>query len=176
MIGPEGGNFLLTMTGIQATSQFDVKTLKLGSALHLRNRHPIFLAFRYFYLILVPIGALMIFLGETLIGLLCILLGPVLFMRKVFWQFRLIHGSKSSPQAGQELRWTFGEDGIHQESQGHEKTLEWDDFVDRYLSPKAILLYLQREQYFIVPRDAFASQADFEAVTTLCQNRISQES
>lgn len=164
------------MAEYQATSRFDVPTLKLGSALHMRNRHPIFLMFRYLYLILVPIGALMVFLGESLIGFLCILIGPVLFMRKVFWQYRLIHGSKSSPQAGQKLHWTFGEDEIHHESEGHENTWRWGDFEDRYLSPKAILLYLKREQYFIVPRDAFASQSDFEAVSRLCQERIASGS
>lgn len=164
------------MNGYRATSRFDVKTLKLGSALHMRYRHPIFLMFRYFYLILVPIGGLMVFLGETLIGMLCILIGPVLFMRKVFWQYRLIHGSKTSPQAGQELHWTFGEKEIYQQSRGHEKGFKWSDFEDRYLSPKAILLYLKRDQYFIVPRSAFGSDDDFEAVSRMCQERISPAS
>lgn len=138
----------------------------------MRYRHPIFLLFRYLYLILIPIGGLMIFLGEILIGLLCILIGPVLFMRKVFWQYRLIRGSHSSPQAGQELHWTFGGQEIHQQSRGHEKIFRWGDFQDRYLSPKGILLYLQRDQYFIVPRAAFSSQEDFEAVSRLCATRI----
>lgn len=160
------------MTSYRATSRFDVRTLKLGSGLHMRYRHPVFLMFRYFYLILVPIGGLMVFLGETLIGFLCILIGPVLFMRKVFWQYRLIHGSKSSPQAGQELHWTFSKKGIHQESRGHVKDFKWSDFEDRFLSPKAILLYLQRDQYFIVPRDSFETPSDFEAVTRLCESKI----
>ena len=168
------------MTEYQATSRFDVKTLKLGSGLHMRYRHPVFLMFRYFYLILVPIGILLLIVGDssndTLVGLLCILMGPILFMRKVFWQYRLVHGSKSSPQAGQELQWTFSKKGIHQESRGHTKDLSWSDFVDRFLSPKAILLYLQRDQYFIVPRDAFKSEADFEAVSRLCESRITPES
>ncbi len=164
------------MNSYQATSRFDVRTLKLGSGLHLRHRHPVFLMFRYFYLILVPIGALMVFLGDPLIGFLCILLGPVLFMRKVFWQYRLIQGSKSSPQAGQELHWTFSKKEIHQESRGHEKTFRWRDFEDRYLSPKAILLYLQRDQYFIVPRDAFKTLADFEEVSRLCETQITRTS
>lgn len=160
------------MSEYRATSRFDVATLKVGSALHMRYRHPVFLMFRYFYLILVPIGAAMIFLGENLIGFLCLLIGPVLFMRKVFWQYRLIHGAKSSPQAGQELHWTFGEKGIHQESKGHQKALKWSQFNDRFLSPKAILLYLQRDQYFILPRGAFANQEDFEAVSQLCETKI----
>lgn len=164
------------MTAYRATSRFDVRTLKLGSGLHMRYRHPVFLMFRYFYLILVPIGGLMVFLGETLIGCLCILIGPILFMRKVFWQYRLIHSSKSSPQAGQELHWTFSKKGIHQESRGHEKDLRWRDFEDRFLCPKAILLYLQRDQYFIVPRDSFGSQSDFEAVTRLCESKINPAS
>jgi len=160
------------MSDYHATSRFDVKTLKLGSALHMRNRHPVFLIFRYFYLILVPIGALLLFLGENLFGFLCILVGPLLFMRKVFWQYRLIHGSKSSPQAGQELRWTFGVKTIQQESKGHKKTIKWRDFEGRYLSPKGVLLYLQRDQYFILPKSAFASEADFEAVSRLCETKI----
>jgi hypothetical protein len=164
------------MSDYHATSRFDVQTLKLGSALHMRNRHPIFLMFRYFYLILVPIGALLLFLGENLFGFLCILIGPLLFMRKTFWQFRLIHSSKSSPQAGQELHWTFGVKTIQQESKGHKKTMKWRDFEGRYLSPKGVLLYLQRDQYFILPKSAFASQADFEAVSRLCETKISKSS
>jgi len=97
-------------------------------------------------------------------------------MRKVFWQYRLIHGSKSSPQAGQELNWTFRDEEIHHESNGHEKTLKWSEFEDRFLSPKAILLYLQRDQYFIVPKEAFATQAEFEAVSRLCETKITPES
>jgi len=96
-------------------------------------------------------------------------------MRKVFWQYRLIHGSKSSPQAGQELQWIFTEKKVHQESRGHEKMLQWRDFHDRYLSPKGILLYLQRDQYFILPKAAFSSQKDFEAVTKLCELKIKPE-
>ena len=161
------------MIDYQATSRFDVKTLKLGSAMHMRNRHPIFLMFRYFYLILVPIGALLLFLGERTFGFLCILVGPLLFMRKTFWQYRLIHGSKSSPEAGQMLTWTFSDKMVHQESKGHEKTLKWREFEDRYLSPKGILLYLQKDQYFILPKSAFLSQEDFEAVSKMCETKIS---
>ena len=120
--------------------------------MHMRNRHPIFLMFRYFYLILVPIGALLLFLGEQTFGFLCILVGPLLFMRKTFWQFRLIHSSKSSPEAGQ--------------------MLAWREFEDRYLSPKGILLYLQKDQYFILPKSAFSSQGDFEAVSKMCETKI----
>jgi len=160
------------MSEYRATSQFDVKTLKLGSAMHMRYRHPVFVVIRYFYLILVPIGALLLYLGDRTFGFLCIMLGPLLFMRKVFWQYRLIHGSKSSPQAGQSLNWTFMEKRIRQESKGHEKNLRWRDFDDRYLSPKGILLYLERDQYFILPRAAFSSQEDFEAVSQLCETKI----
>lgn len=160
------------MNHYQATSRFDVKTLKLGSALHLRNRHPIFLIFRYFYLILVPIGALLLFLGERTFGFLCILVGPLLFMRKTFWQYRLIHSSKSSPEGGQMLTWTFSNKTVHQESKGHEKTLEWQEFEDRYLSPKGILLYLKKDQYFILPKSAFSAQEDFEAVSKMCETKI----
>lgn len=162
------------MSDYHATSRFDVKTLKLGSALHMRNRHPIFLMFRYFYLVLIPIGALLLFLGENTFGFLCLLVGPLLFMRKVFWQYRLIHGSKSSPQAGQVLHWTFNDQSIRQESEGYEKTMKWRDFEDRYLSPKGILLYLKRDHYYIVPKSAFAQQADFEAVSRLCETKISR--
>tara|TARA_B110000003_G_scaffold25642_2_gene24299 strand:+ start:19114 stop:19605 length:492 start_codon:yes stop_codon:yes gene_type:complete len=161
------------MIDYQATSRFDVKTLKLGSAMHMRNRHPIFLMFRYFYLILVPIGALLLFLGELTFGFLCILVGPLLFMRKTFWQYRLIHSSRSSPEAGQMLTWTFSDKVVHQESRGHEKTLVWREFGDRYLSPKGILLYLQKDQYFILPKSAFSSQEDFEAVSKMCETKIS---
>ncbi len=160
------------MSEYRATSQFDVKTLKLGSAMHMRNRHPVFVVIRYFYLILVPIGILLLYLGDRMFGFLCILIGPVLFMRKVFWQYRLIHGSKSSPQAGQELHWTFTERRVHQESKGHEKNIQWRDFDDRYLSPKGILLYLERDQYFILPKSAFSSQEDFLAVSKLCETKI----
>ena len=140
--------------------------------MHMRYRHPLFVVMRYFYLILVPIGALLLYLGDRTFGFLCIMLGPILFMRKVFWQYRLIHGSKSSPQAGQQLEWVFTEKKVQQESQGHEKSFHWRDFNDRYLSPKGILLYLQRDQYFILPRSAFHSQSDFEAVSQWCENKV----
>ncbi len=160
------------MSEYHATSQFDVKTLKLGSAMHMRYRHPVFVVIRYFYLILVPIGIFLLIYGDRLFGFLCIMIGPILFMRKVFWQYRLIHGAKSSPQAGQELDWIITEKRIRQESKGHEKNYQWRDFDDRYLSPKGILLYLQRDQYFILPRSAFSSQGDFEAVSKLCETKI----
>jgi hypothetical protein len=171
----EGLWLRVEMNEYHATSQFDVKTLKLGSAMHVRYRHPVFVVIRYFYLILVPIGALLLYLGDRTFGFLCIMLGPILFMRKVFWQYRLIHGSKSSPQAGQELHWEFTEKRVRQESKGHEKNIQWRDFDDRYLSPKWILLYLEKDQYFILPRKAFSSQKDFEAVSKLCETKIETE-
>ena len=106
------------MIEIEATSRFDAPTLRLGSAMHLRYRHPVFVVMRYLYLLLVPIGAILILFGEHTFGLLCVLMGPILFLRKIFWQYRLIRGSKSSPQAGQELKWAFSGKGIRQESEG----------------------------------------------------------
>ena len=70
------------------------------------------------------------------------------------------------------LAWTFSDHGVHQESKGHEKTLRWREFEDRYLSPKGILLYLQKDQYFILPKSAFLSQGDFEAVSKMCETKI----
>lgn len=161
-----------------ATSKFDVPTLKLGSALHLRNRHPLFLVIRYFYLLLVPIGMLIAFNAgpenrlDRILGLMMVVAGPVLFIRKYFWQYRLIQGAKSSPQAGQEVRWEFREEGIGQHSESHESEFKWSDFSDRFLSPKGILIYLEKDQYFILPREAFDSQEDFEKVTKFCEIKI----
>lgn len=160
------------MTEIHAKSRFDVKTLKLGSAMHMRYRHPLFVVIRYFYLLLVPIGTALLIHGDRMFGFLCILIGPLLYMRKVFWQYRLIQGSKSSPQAGQELRWTFSGKRIRQESKGYQKDFQWRDFQDRYLSPKGILLYLKKDVYFILPRTSFADQAEFEEVSKLCELKI----
>jgi len=157
---------------IEATSVFDEKSLKLGSALHMRYRHPIFLGLRYFYLLLVPLGAYLLWRGDELFGYLFLMTGPVLFVRKYFWQYRLIKSAQNSPQAGEELHWSFGEEGIHQRSKFHDGELKWGIFCDRYLSPKAILLYPQRDQYLILPRTAFRSQEDFEEVSRLCGEKI----
>jgi len=160
------------MTEIHATSRFDAKTLKLGSAMHMRYRHPVFVVVRYFYLLLVPIGTVLLIYGDRMFGFLCILIGPILYMRKVFWQYRLIQGSKSSPQAGQELTWTISGKRIRQESQGYQKDFQWRDFQDRFLSPKGILLYLTKDVYFILPRASFDDQAEFVEVTKLCEKKI----
>jgi proteasome-associated ATPase len=45
----------------------------------------------------------------------------------------------------------------------------------RLPAPKGILLYLQRDQYFILPRSAFDSQEDFVAVSKLCETKITLE-
>lgn len=163
---------------LRATSKFDVPTLKLGSALHLRNRHPVFLVIRYFYLLLIPVGILIAVSAgpenrlDRILGLMMVVAGPVLFIRKYFWQYRLIQGARSSPQAGQELQWEFDGKGIRQKSGSHEIEFSWDDFSDRYLSPKAILIYLGKDQYFILPAEAFDSPEDFERVTRLCETKI----
>ncbi len=157
------------------TTKFDVPTLRLGSGMHMKNRHPIFLGMRYFYLILVPIGVFLLMFGgnwERILGGLCCLLGPVLFMRKFYWQYRLIHSTKSSPQAGQRLNWVFSRKGIHQESRGKEKKFGWGDFSDVYVGRKGMLLYLQKHQYFIVPKGEFDQEEDFEAVVRLCEKKI----
>ena len=163
---------------LQATSKFDVPTLKMGSALHLRNRHPVFLVIRYFYLLLVPIGILIAVNAgpenrlDRILGMMMVVAEPVLFVRKFFWQYRLIQGAKSSPQSGQELHWEFDEKGIRQKSDDHENEFVWEDFNDRFLSPKAILIYLEKDQYFILPSDGFDSPDDFEEVSRLCETRI----
>ena len=160
------------MSEINATSFFDVKTLKLGSAMHMRYRHPVFVMVRYLYLLLIPIGVILLAFGDPTFGFLCLMIGPLLFLRKVFWQYRLIHSSKSSPQAGQQLDWTFGKKRIRQESQGYQKDFQWRDFRDRFLTPKGILLYLEKDVYFILPRGSFATQKEFELVSRLCEEKI----
>ncbi len=157
---------------IKATSIFDEASLKLGSALHMRYRHPVFVVMRYLYLLLIPLGAFLLWKGDELFGYLFLMTGPILFVRKIFWQYRLIQGAKSSPQAGEQLHWTFTEEGIHQVSKFHNVDLKWGSFCDRYLSPKAILLYPQKNQYLILSREAFTSQADFEEVSRLCGEKI----
>ena len=174
----EAGYGWWRMKLLRATSKFDVPTLKLGSALHVRNRHPVFLVMRYFYLLLVPIGMLVAFTAEPenrldrILGLMMVVAGPVLFIRKYFWQYRLVQGAKSSPQAGKEVHWEFDEEGIRQHSESHESDFAWSDFSDRYLSPRAILIYPGKDQYFILPREAFSSQEDFVKVTKLCEIKI----
>lgn len=163
---------------LRATSKFDVPALKLGSALHMRYRHPVFLVIRYFYLLLVPIGILIAFTAgaenrlDRILGLMMVVAGPVLFIRKYFWQYRLIRGAKSSPQAGQEVHWEFTEEGFQQHSESHESEFKWSDFSDRLLSPKAILIYPEKDLYFILPREAFESQDDFLKVTKWCETKI----
>lgn len=160
------------MTEVRATSRFDVPTLKLGSAMHMRYRHPIFVVARYCYLLLIPIGAMLLYFGDRTFGFLCLMIGPLLFTRKIFWQYRLIHSAKASPQAGQELLWIFTNKRVSQESEGYRKDFQWRDFEDRYLSPKGILLYLERDVYFILPGRAFATREEFEEVSRLCEEKI----
>jgi len=162
----------------QAVSQFDGKTLSFGSALHMRNRHPIFVIFRYFYLILVPIGVFLMIAGkggDKTIGFLCIVIGPILFMRKVLWQFRLMQGAKSSPEVGQSLQWVFSEKSVSQESKGYSKSFQWGDFVDFYATSRGFLLYLEKDRYFVVPRNSFENEEDFVAVSQLCKSKIDSE-
>ena len=140
--------------------------------MHMRYRHPVFVVVRYFYLMLVPIGTGLLIAGDRMFGFLCILIGPILYMRKVFWQYRLIQGSRTSPQAGQELKWTITPKRIRQESKEYQKDFQWRDFQDRYLSPKGILLYLKKDVYFILPRSSFSDQAEFEVVSKLCEEKI----
>ena len=155
---------------LTALSRFDSDTIKVGSSLHIRHRHPVFTAFRYFYLLLIPLGALLIFLGEQTFGILCLLLGPVLFLRKTFFQFRLIKSAKPDPR--RELHWTFTKDGFIHKSGSYQKTFSWQDLHDGHLSPKAILLYLDRDNYFILPQNAFQNPADFQATTRLVQHNL----
>lgn len=157
---------------ITVSTQFDLPTLKLGSAMHLRNRHPVFTTARYLYLLLVPVGIGFLVAGERLPGFLCLLIGPILFMRKIFWQFRLIQRGQASAQADQRLRWTFSELEVEQKAKGYGRSFKWEEFGDRFLSPKGILLYLEQDQYFILPRSAFGSEEDFLTVTRLCEEKV----
>jgi hypothetical protein len=158
---------------IKATSIFDEKSLKLGSALHMRNRHPVFLVIRYLYLLFIPLGAFLLWKGDEMFGYIFLMAGPILFIRKFFWQYRLIQGAKSSPQAGEKLHWTFTDEGIHQTSKFHDVDLKWGSFCDRYLSPKAILLYPQKNQYLILPKESFSKLEDFEKVSRLIGDKVS---
>ncbi len=155
-----------------AISTYDPTTLKLGAALHMRHRHPVFVMFRYLYLAFIPIGALLLYLGDHTFGFLCLMIGPLLFLRKIFWQYRLIQNSKTSPQAGKRLHWTFSEKGFHQKSDQHSSDFTWKQITERHLSPKAILLYLSKEQYFVLPRSSFESQELFEKVSQLVSEKV----
>ena len=157
---------------IKATSSFDITTLKLGSALHMRYRHPVFVMMRYLYLLLIPLGAFLLWKGDEMFGYLFLMTGPILFVRKFFWQYRLIQNAKSSPQSGHNLYWTFREDGIHQKSEFHDVDLKWESLCDRFLSPKCILLYPERNQYLRLPKESFETPEDFEVVARLISGKI----
>lgn len=157
-----------------AISTFDEKTLKLGSALHVQYRHPTFVFFRYIYLALIPLGLFLLFVfKDQTFGILCLMIGPVLYSRKIFWQYRLLQNAKRSPEHGQEVQWTFTKKGFQQKSTSHQLDFKWSQITERYLSPKGILLYLSKEQYFVLPSSAFKTPSDFEKVTTLIRDRTS---
>ncbi len=160
------------MTEIEALSSYDAPTLKLGSAMHLRFRHPFFVMMRFLYLLLIPFGAILTFFGEQTFGILCVLLGPLLFLRKVFWQYRLTRGAISSSRAGQQLKWIFSDQGIRHVADGYDRWFEWQDFHERFLTPKGILLYLERDVYFVLPQQGFHSPKDFEIVSKWCSEKI----
>ena len=157
---------------IKATSSFDITTLKLGSALHMRYRHPVFVMMRYLYLLLIPLGAFFLWKGDEMFGYLFLMTGPILFVRKFFWQYRLIQNAKSSPQSGHNLYWTFREDGIHQTPEFHDVDLTWNSLCDPLLSPKSILLYPERNQHLILPKESFETPEDFEVVSRLISGKI----
>jgi len=155
-----------------AISALDPTTLRLGSALHLRHRHPMFVMFRYAYLLLIPLGAILLYFGDRTFGTLCLMIGPLLFLRKIFWQFRLIQGAKKDNDPKKELHWTFTDEGFHQKSAAHEKDFQWQEITERHLSPRGLLLYLNKEQYFVLPKSAFRNQDEFEEVTRLVQEKV----
>jgi len=127
-----------------AISALDPTTLRLGSALHLRHRHPMFVMFRYAYLLLIPLGAILLYFGDRTFGTLC----------------------------KKELHWTFTDEGFHQKSAAHEKDFQWQEITERHLSPRGLLLYLNKEQYFVLPKSAFRNQDEFEEVTRLVQEKV----
>lgn len=157
---------------ITAQAKFDAKMLKLGSELHMGHRHPIFVVMRYVYLLLIPLGIFVLWKGDEAFGTVFIMCGCLLFLRKYFWQYRLIKGASVSPQAGHVITTIFSEDGLKQTSDLHDVELKWGSFCDRHLSPKAMLLYPQKNMYLIFPRDGFASQEDFEAVSRVAGEKI----
>ena len=157
---------------VTAKSVFDAPMLKLGSALHMSYRHPIFVKMRYVYLLLIPLGIFLLSKGDKAFGTVFIMCGSILFLRKYFWQYRLIKGAISSPQAGHAITTVFSEKGLHQTSDLHDVELKWGSFCDRYISPKALLLYPQAHMYLIFPREAFATQDDYEAVCRIAGEQV----
>lgn len=157
---------------ITAKSTFDAAMLKLGSKLHMNYKHPIFVKMRYVYLLLIPLGIFLLSKGDDAFGTVFIFTGSLLFLRKYFWQYRLIKGASASPQAGHELTTFFSEQGLHQKSELHDVELKWGSFCDCLISPKAILLYPQAHMYLIFPRDAFTSQEDYQAACRMADTQV----
>lgn len=157
---------------ITARNKFDAAVLKLGSELHVRYRHRIFVILRYVYLLLIPLGIYLLLHGDEQFGTVFIFIAPILFLRKYFWQYRLIKGAKVSPHAKHELTTVFHDEGLHQTSKLHDVEMKWGSFCDRLLSPKAILLYPQKHQYLIFPRSAFATQEDFDEVSKMVREKV----
>lgn len=157
---------------ITANSVFDAAMLKLGSGLHMNYRHPIFIKMRYVYLLLIPLGVFVLSKGDKAFGTVFIMCGIILFLRKYFWQYRLIKGATASPQAGHKITTIFSEKGLQQTSELHEVELKWGSFCDRYVSPKALLLYPQDHMYLIFPREAFTSQEEYETVCEMAATQV----
>ncbi|MGC6426928.1 MAG: hypothetical protein ACON5H_08035 [Akkermansiaceae bacterium] len=157
---------------VTAKSVFDPAMLKLGSGLHMSYRHPIFVKMRYVYLLLIPLGIFLLSKGDKAFGTVFIMSGAFLFLRKYFFQYQLIKGATTSPQAGHQITTVFSKKGLHQTSDLHDVNLKWDSFCDRCVSSKALLLYPQKHMYLIFPRVGFATQEDFDWVCLMAKEKI----
>ena len=157
-------------------AKFDDEVLKLGSEVHMKHRHPFFVVMRYVYLLLIPLGLFLCLTaserGDQAFGIVFIMSGCLLFLRKYFWQYRLIKGATASPQAGHVITTVFSKEGLKQTSDLHDVDLKWGSFCDRCLSPKALLLYPQKHMYLIFPREGFQTQEDFDAVSKLAAEQV----
>lgn len=158
---------------ITAQSAFTEASLMQGMSTHLfyQNR------FLYIYPIIGVVALLVGFVTWWLIDnvvLLSILLFPalILLMFVPYNRWLLRRNIRKLPNLNKKVAWQLDAAGINGQGEGFNFSQSWASMYETMQAPAGLLIYPQKNVFYWLPREAFATPADFDAAAALAREHL----
>ncbi len=109
--------------------------------------------------------------SEALIDRLALAVGLVLLFRRWIqgWMFK--QRLRQIPGYGEKMHWRLSESGFHQKIQEDEATGKWENLYETVTTPEGFLLYPQKNLFYWIPLEDFASVEDAERLEQILQEK-----
>ena len=103
--------------------------------------------------------------------LLMVMVGTFALLRPMIWKIMHSRNLRKLPGFGQKVVYTFTLENIEINGEDKQAKVKWSDLFETAPTKHGLLLYHAKKSYTWVPKSAFDSEVDFQAVSEWAEAR-----